>query len=46
LHETNGKYENLNSIKSQLHYYHATYSSCSYVVNSVHEYFMGTDSRF
>jgi len=32
LHETNGKYENLNSIKSQLHYYHATYYSCSYVI--------------
>jgi len=36
-------YENLNSIKSQLHYYHATYYSCSYVVNSIHEYFMETD---
>jgi len=24
IHETNGKYENLNSIKSQLHYHHAT----------------------
>ena len=43
LHETNGKYENLNSIKSQLHYHHATYYSCSYVVNSIHEYFMETD---
>ena len=43
LHETNGKYENLNSIKSQLHYHHATYYSCSYVVNSIHQYFMETD---
>jgi len=43
LHETNGKYENLNSIKSQLHYYHATYYSCSYVFNYIHEYFMETD---
>jgi len=32
LHETNGKYENLNSIKSQLHYHHPTYYSCSYVL--------------
>jgi len=45
LHETNGKYENVNSMKSQLHYYHTTYYSCSYVVNSVHEYFTATDSR-
>jgi len=36
LHETNGKYENLNSIKSQLHCHHATYYSCSYVVNLIH----------
>jgi len=43
LHETNGKYENLNSIKSQLHYHHATYYSCSFVVNFIHEYFMETD---
>jgi len=43
LHETNGKYENLISIKSQLHYHHATYYSCSYVVNFIHEYFMETD---
>ena len=43
LYETNGKYENLNSIKSQLHYHHATYYSCSYVVNSIQEYFMETD---
>jgi len=43
LHETNGKYENLNSIKSQLHYHHATYQSCSCVVNFIHEYFMETD---
>ena len=43
LHETNGKYENLNSIKSQLHYHHATYYTCSYVVNFIHEYFMKTD---
>jgi len=42
LHETNGKYENLNSIKSQLHCHHATYHSCSYVVNFIHEYFMET----
>ena len=39
LHETNVKYENLNSIKSQLHYHHATYYSCSYVVNFIREYF-------
>jgi len=39
----NGKYENLNSIKSQLHYHYATYYSCSYVVNFIHEYFMETD---
>ena len=31
------------SIKSQLHYHHATYYSCSYVVNSIHEYFVKTD---
>jgi len=43
LHETNGKHENLNSMKSQQHYHHATYYSCSYVVNSIHEYFMETD---
>jgi len=43
LHETNGKYENLNSIKSQLHYHFATHYSCSYVVNCIHEYFMETD---
>jgi len=43
LHETNEKYENLNSIKSQLHYHHATYYSCSYVVYFIHEYFMKTD---
>jgi len=43
LHETNGKYENLNSIKSQLHYHHATYQSCSCVVNFIHEYLMETD---
>jgi len=36
LHERNGKYENLNSIKSQLHYHHATYYSCSCVVNFIH----------
>jgi len=42
LHETNWKYENLNSTKSQLHYHHATYYSCSYVVDSIHEYFMET----
>jgi len=44
-HETNEKYENLNSIKSQLHYHHATYYSCSYVVNFIHECFMETDSH-
>jgi len=43
LHETSGKYENLNSIKSHLHIHHATYYSCSYVVNFIHEYFMETD---
>jgi len=43
LHETNGKHENLNSIKLQLYYHHATYYSCSYVVNFIHEYFMETD---
>jgi len=43
LHETNGKYENLNSINSQLYYHHATYYSCSYVFNSIHEYFVETD---
>jgi len=43
LHETNGKYENLNIIKSQLHYHHATYYRCSYVVNFIHEYFIETD---
>jgi len=36
-------FENLNSIKSQLHYHHGTYYSCSYVVNSIHEHFMETD---
>jgi len=45
LHETNGKYENLNSMKSHLHYYHTIYYPCSYVVNSVHEYFVVTDSH-
>ena len=43
LHETNGKYKNLNSIKLQLHFHHATYYSCIYVVNFIHEYFMETD---
>jgi len=43
LHESNGKYVNLNTIKSQLHYRHAEYYSCSYVVSSSHEYFMETD---
>jgi len=46
LHETNEKYENLNSMKSHLHYYHTTYYHCSYVVNSVHEYFAVADSHF
>jgi len=35
----------LNSIKSQLHYYQATYYSSSYVVYFVHEYFVETDSH-
>jgi len=52
LHETNRKYENLNSIKSQLlykitatqlHYHHARYYSCTYVVNFIHAYFMEKD---
>jgi len=43
LHERNEKYENLNSAKSQLQYHHATYYSCSYVVNFIQEYFMETD---
>jgi len=43
LHETNGKCENLNSMKSHLHYYHTTYYRCSYAVNSIHEYFAMTD---
>jgi len=45
LHETNVKYENLNSMKSQLHYYHTTCCRWSYLVNSVHEYFTATDSH-
>ena len=45
LHETNGKYENLNSMKSRLDYYRTTYYRCSYIVNSVHEYFAVTDSH-
>ena len=40
LHETNRKYGNLSSIKSQLHYHHATCYSCSYVVSSIHECLM------
>jgi len=36
---------NLNSIKSQLHYFQATYYSSSYVVYSVHEYFVEADSH-
>jgi len=36
-------FENLNSIISQLHYHHATYYSCTYVVNFIHEHFMETD---
>jgi len=31
-------------MKSQLHYYHTTYYRCSYVLNSIHEYFAVTDS--
>jgi len=38
LHETNGKYENLNSMKARLHYYHTIYCSCSYLLNCIHEY--------
>ena len=45
LHETNGKYENLNNMKSQLHYCDTTYYSFSYVVNAVHEYFEVTYSH-
>jgi len=36
LHETNGKYENLNSVKSQLQYYHTKYCGYSYVVNCIY----------
>ena len=43
LHEPNGKHENLNSLKSQLHCHHAAYYSCHYVVNFIDEYFMETD---
>jgi len=43
LHETNGEDESLNSKKSQLHYHHTTYYSCSYVVNFIFVYFMETD---
>jgi len=43
LHETNGKYDSLNSMKSQLQYYHTTYCSCSYLVNCIYEYFTATD---
>jgi len=43
LHETNGQYENLNSIKSRLHYHHATYYHFSFVANFIREYFMETD---
>jgi len=32
-----GKYDNLNSVKSQLHYHHVIYYSCSYVLNFIHE---------
>jgi len=45
LHETNVIYESLSSIKSQAYYYHATYCSCTYVVNSVYEYLVETDSH-
>ena len=45
LHETKEKYQNLNSIKSQLHYYQAPYYRCRYVVNFVHEYLVETDSH-
>jgi len=29
----NGKYENLNSMKSQLQYYHTKHCGCSYLIN-------------
>jgi len=32
-------------MKSQLHYYHTTYYSCSYMVDSVHEYVAVTNSH-
>jgi len=44
LHETNGKYETLNSMKSQLRYYHTKYCSCSYLVNCIYQYFTAADS--
>jgi len=42
LHETNGKYENLNSMKLQVHYYHTI--CCSYLV-CIHEYFTAPASH-
>jgi len=39
------KYENLNSVKSQLQYYHTKYSSCRYLVNCIYEYFTAADSH-
>jgi len=30
------KYENLNSMKSQLQYYHTKYCGCNYLVNCIH----------
>jgi len=46
LHKTNGKYENLNSMKLQvgLHYYHTIYCSCNYLV-CIHEYFTAPASH-
>ena len=36
LHETTGKYENLNSMKSHLRYYHTKYCNCTCLVNCVY----------
>jgi len=49
LHETNGKYENLNSMKLHLQYYHTTYYRCSYVFNSGNRFTLAnltTSSKF
>jgi len=45
IHCMKQKYENLNSMKSHLHYNRTTYYRCSYVVSSIHEYFAVTDSH-